>query len=250
MPPAKMTVRPEMRFGRWTVIRQGPAAKAGHPQWECQCVCGTVRDVRQSEIVSGRSQSCGCLASELSSQRLTAHGMYGTPEYQSWSAMKKRCQNPNDQAYHHYGGRGISVCDKWQTFEGFYEDMGNRPTSDHSLDRVDNDGDYDPSNVRWATTQEQSWNRRTCTMIAFAGMSRSVSEWCHLLGVNYGRTLNRLRRGTSFVDAVTYRKLPTRVRTMPCRKCGEMFTRPIPAQLCLRCAGRNITLNLNTVTPK
>lgn len=148
------------RFGRWLVMEQGPKQK-DRTTWLCQCDCGIVRVVRYSSLRRGDSVSCGCFAEELKVKHgKDSPGIY-SPEYYTWSAMIQRCTNPKTTGYHNYGGRGISVCQEWKdSFMAFFKHMGNRPTPQHSIDRINNDGNYEPQNVQWATRREQNLNTR------------------------------------------------------------------------------------------
>lgn len=143
-------------FGSWTVIKRVYPNKNNDSAWECSCACGRVRVIARGSLVKGRSKSCGC-----SSVRPAKHGMHNTPEYFAWQQLKKRCLNEQDKDYPEYGGRGIRVCNEWvSSFQSFFADMGPRPSSIHSIDRIDVDGDYEPSNCRWATAKQQMNNRR------------------------------------------------------------------------------------------
>lgn len=124
--------------------------------WLCRCSCGSKKFVRAGHLVRWRVLSCGCWRI----QSRFKHGKHGTPEYYIWNAMKQRCSNPKDKAYRNYGGRGISVCDKWLKFEGFIEDMGNRPHKALTIERVNNDLGYCPENCKWDTRTAQNLNRR------------------------------------------------------------------------------------------
>lgn len=134
------------------------------------------------------------------------HGYFGTPTYESWCAMKKRCLNPRHPAFARYAGRGISICDRWMAFENFLADMGERPAGT-SLDRIDNSGGYEPGNCRWATRSEQNRNTRTARVITYRGETRPLVEWASVLGVPYQRTLDRLRSGWPFERAIDPRPL-------------------------------------------
>lgn len=146
--------------GRLTVIREAGRSSNGSKLWECSCTCGNTKTVISSSLNSGLVQSCGCLLSEVQGKQTIKHGRTKTREYRSWLAMRQRCYYPNHQYYHLYGGRGISVCDRWKdSFENFYEDMGTCPKG-FSLDRVDVEGDYTPDNCKWSSNSEQGYNTR------------------------------------------------------------------------------------------
>jgi hypothetical protein len=155
-------INPDKEYGFWTPVSK--VEKRGREKWKCRCRCGIEREVFAFSLINGRSESCGCLKREKLAARETTHGLTGIPEYWIWAAMKYRCKSPRATHWEHYGGRGISVCERWLKFENFYADMGPRPSSDHSIDRIDNDGNYEPGNCRWATQPEQT---RNCSRNAF-----------------------------------------------------------------------------------
>ncbi len=123
------------------------------------------------------------------------HGMRHSPEYRSWVHMKDRCLRPTDKSYLRYGSRGIKICDKWlNSFTAFYNDMGNKPSAGHSLDRIDNDGNYEPGNCRWSTSKEQANNRRSNRPVTYNGETRSAKEWANSTGIDYNTLRQRLFR--------------------------------------------------------
>lgn len=189
------------RFGRWVVVAVSPSKTSrGGARLQCRCDCGTVRDVTCGTLKNGTSRSCGCLKNELTSIRSrplhTTHGMCDSPEWTSWQAMIQRCRNPKNPKFPRYGGRGITVCERWaESFEAFYEDMGLRPDGT-TLDRYpDNNGNYEPGNCRWATPSQQARNRRTSRLLEHDGHTRSLAEWSEIKGLEQDLVWNRLRSG-------------------------------------------------------
>lgn len=162
------------RFGRLLVIDRNVGRSSRRPHWNCICDCGGQSVTSGKNLRRGIAKSCGCINRE--GVRRT-HEMTGTPEYVSWMHMKARCENPKNKAYPRYGGRGIAVCERWQTFEHFFADMGRRPSPAHTLDRIENDGDYRPGNCRWATRKVQNRNRSSNRRVEFNGVSKTFSEW-------------------------------------------------------------------------
>lgn len=182
-----------VKFGKLTVVSLNSKSPV---KWNCKCDCGKAVTVSYSHISSGHTKSCGCIRS-----RPKTHGLAKTPEYRIWNSMGQRCMNKNQISYKHYGGRGISVCERWAIFENFIADMGSRPTSDHQIDRINNDGDYEPANCRWATQIENARNKRTTLWVEKDGKRMTVVEWAEKLNIPAKRIYNRLSSGMS-VDRV------------------------------------------------
>lgn len=201
------------RFGRLMVVADAGTSTHGKSLWSCACDCGGAITVAAPRLMNGYTGSCGCLRVEaaraLSKRpRRTAikHGRShdGTPEYITWKSMRIRCSpsaSKSDAAL--YYGRGIRVCERWSSFECFFADMGPKPSSLHSIDRIDNDGNYEPSNCRWATPQEQRENSRATRPITIDGVTQSLTQWSRATGVGANTIRERLRRGWSPRDAVS-----------------------------------------------
>lgn len=150
------------KYGRLTLLKEiEPLYNKKVRRFICLCDCGNEKVVMLSNLKNGSTNSCGCLNKEKVSVRSKTHGDSGSPEHRTWKLMKRRCDYPKGNRWIHYGGRGIKVCDRWlNSYENFLNDMGRKPTPKHSIDRINPDGNYEPSNCRWATAKEQSKNQR------------------------------------------------------------------------------------------
>ncbi len=138
------------------------------------------------------------MANKGTASNLFKHGMSRSPEHRTWCKMIERCYNPNHEHYAYYGGRGITICDRWRhSFLNFYSDMGPRPSSKHSIERINNAGGYEPNNCKWATNLEQSNNKRNTFTVTYLSETKGISEWCRLLGLSYAATKKRILRGWS-----------------------------------------------------
>jgi Fic family protein len=148
-----------------------------------------------SSLVSGNTQSCGCYGKSLKRPGNVKHLNSKTKEYNTWAALKDRCYNSKNKAFKRYGGRGIIVCDRWlESFANFLEDMGRKPTPKHSIDRIDNDGNYEPSNCRWATQDEQTNNTSRNVFFSYQGETKSLKEWSKLTSTEYSTLRIRIKK--------------------------------------------------------
>lgn len=179
-----------LRFDRLIVISEAKKIAPKKTRWNCLCDCGNYKEVDARHLISCKIRSCGCFRSENSSKANLTHGFTTNynqpPEYRAWRAMKTRCYSKNNKDYKNWGGRGIKVCDRWlNSFEFFLEDMGERPTKSHSLDRYPNiNGDYEPSNCRWATTKQQSRGTRKNKWYEYNGVKMILADWAAYFNVN------------------------------------------------------------------
>lgn len=164
----------------------------GH-KWRCVCDCGCISYVRASSLRRGSTKSCGCLRHELEKTAAITHGQSKTKTYKAWTVMRERCCNPRMAFYKNYGGRGITICDRWNSFMLFLEDMKEAPEGG-TLERKDNNGNYCPENCRWATRKEQAHNRRVTKLVTFRGETKVLSVWAQQLQIKPGTLHSRLLR--------------------------------------------------------
>jgi hypothetical protein len=193
------------RYGRLTVIEEAPGVGTG-PSSSCRCACGAIVTVLNNFLVWGRTLSCGCLKREATvrmGERNRTHGRTGSAEYRAWRGLRDRCTKPRVKNYKDYGGRGITVCPEWSSFERFYADMGPRPSPRHSLDRIDNDGPYSAENCRWAMPVEQLRNRRTTRRLTYRGQTMTIAAWAGVVGLPWRVIADRVRLGWPLERALT-----------------------------------------------
>ena len=183
------------RFGRLIVVEKAGPNTHRKMRWLCRCDCGNQLIVLGDSLRNGRIQSCGCLQKELTSKRFSTHNKSEERIYRIWKTMKNRCNNPNYKWYVNYGGRGIKVCDEWQKFESFYEwSMVSGYTETLTLDRINFNGNYEPSNCRWVDMVTQNNNKRTNHRITFNNETHTMKEWSRILGIKYSVLENRLNK--------------------------------------------------------
>lgn len=190
------------KFGRLTILklisRESPHGKS---VYQCLCTCGEIKEVRLGSLLNKSTSSCGCLFKEHMINRNTKHGlMYEHKRtYRTWKDMRQRCNNKNCKDYPNYGGRGIKVCERWNDFKNFYDDMGERPNG-MTIDRIDVNGDYEPFNCRWATSKEQARNKRNNHIME---NGKTIAENCEIFGVDCKVASYRIKSGYSFNDSMS-----------------------------------------------
>lgn len=163
--------------------------------WEVKCDCGNTVFTTTRQLKSGYVYSCGCKPKPRKARSIKTHGKSKTTEFGIWKAMRLRCQNPNHSAWRYYGGRGISVCDKWKNFSSFYEDMGPRPSMNHTLDRINVNGNYEPLNCRWATKAQQDSNKRSNRYLQIGGVRLTVTQAGRVFNIPWHRIRSRSASG-------------------------------------------------------
>lgn len=203
--PVPDTVRKDLTgrvFGMLTVVGYVGQDRQKMSLWLCQCACGASTVVRGPSLLrkTDPTKSCGC----LSRAAAKTHGATKTPEYGVWRNMYQRCTNPNNPQYRNYGGRGIRVCARWrESFDNFLADMGARPSPQHSIDRIDTNGNYTPENCRWATPVQQSNNKNDNRLITYQGQTHTLAEWSRLIGMSKKGLSWRLNNGWTVEDALS-----------------------------------------------
>lgn len=198
------------KFGRLTAV-SATLGSDGRKDWFCRCDCGGEKTVPSIRLRTGKTQSCGCLRAEVArataDARSVAEARRKDPLYHRWASMIQRCHNPANPSFKNYGARGIFVCDRWrEDFGNFFADMGAPPSGQHTIERIDNDGAYEPENCRWALRADQLRNQRRSIVIEIAGRSLPAKDWAAELGISYQAITKRYRQGgtaaaTEFVRA-------------------------------------------------
>lgn len=187
------------KFGRLTAIssysKKSSSGKL-RTYWVCQCDCGNTKHISADNLrKKDRVPSCGCFKSEFFSNNNSTHRLSGTRTYRSWSSARQRCTNPNDNNYAHYGARNITVCERWNSFEVFLNDMGEPPTLNHTIERIDVNGNYEPGNCKWATPKEQARNRTNTNLIEYNGKKMILTDWSKHLGIRLITLRKRINAG-------------------------------------------------------
>jgi hypothetical protein len=198
------------RFGRLVAIEFAGLDNHGKAKWRCRCDCGSSCVVSRGNLLSGATQSCGCLQRERRGVKgkNAKHGGYGTRLYSAWHGIRARCNNPNNHGYSHYGGRGVKICKEWDDFalfrawalENGYDETA--PFGKCTLDRIDPNGDYCPENCRWVSAKEQANNRRNNRIVTYEGEKYTLSALCEKTGIPWSLMWDRLDRGMSVEEAV------------------------------------------------
>lgn len=191
------------RFGRW-LVQCRVASPHGRPGafYQCLCDCGTARVVVGYSMTYGDSTSCGCYLREMVGKMFTKHGKTNSPEWKTWAAMIARCTQPSMETYQFYGGKGISVCERWKEFANFLADMGSKPKG-LSLDRIDSAGNYEPGNCKWSTAAEQAINKSNNIWVEIDGRKQVMTHWAKELGIKRTTVIMRIKRGWDPVRALT-----------------------------------------------
>lgn len=192
------------KFGFLTAVSQAERANRKVPLWNCLCSCGKPSVVAGKHLRGLKIISCGCFRKDVTSVLATTHGRTDTPEYKVWCGMKRRCTNMHDKSYPRYGGAGIQVCPQWlHSFDTFLADMGERPSDDHSIDRIDGARGYEAKNCRWVLDVTQNRNRRSNVFLTFEGRTMVIADWSVRTGIADATLRARLRYGWSVERVLT-----------------------------------------------
>ena len=191
------------KFNKFTILEFNGKHKSGHLTALCKCDCGNIRTISLSDLKLNRSKSCGCIRKEAKQLFKKDHGMTNTKEFKTWAGIKIRCYNKNYKSYNYYGGKGVTMCNRWlNSFRNFLEDMGFAPTNKHSIDRIDSNGNYEPNNCKWSTLIEQANNKSNNKFYEYNGEIKSVPYFSRKYNIPMGRLYERLKAGYSIKDAI------------------------------------------------
>ena len=191
------------RFSRLIVLSESNIKQHGLISYQCLCDCGNISVIAKKYLLSGNTRSCGCLRKEIETTVNIKHGLSYSRTYNIWKSIKHRCFNENCEFYRIYGARGITICDKWKdSFESFYADMGECPP-EFSIERINNDGNYEPSNCKWASAFEQSRNKSTNVYIEYNGERKIIADWSLSTGLGRDVITSRIKRNWTIEDALT-----------------------------------------------
>lgn len=200
------------RFGRLIVIKRADNSKDNRAKWLCKCDCGNEKNIVGKSLRKMKTQSCGCLQKEQAKMVNTKHGMRYTKLNKTWNSMKQRCNNSNCKQYKNYGGRGIKVCDEWldkeNGFINFYDwSMNNGYQDNLTIDRIDVNGNYEPSNCRWANMKQQSNNRRDNHNITYNNETHTIAEWSEILNINRYTLYYRINKSNMSIEEALTKKV-------------------------------------------
>ena len=202
----QMTDLTGRRYGRYTVVKYAGRDKRNAPMWMCQCDCGNIKNVLGSSLTRGQTKSCGCYNKDRVKETHTKHGQYKTRIYSIYAGMIKRCRTKTIKSYKDYGGRGIKVCDEWLGKDGFINfynwSMANGYSDNLSIDRINNDGNYEPSNCRWTDAKTQGNNTRWNRNITIDGETHTLSQWAEISNVSRDLIRDRIKRGWDVKEAI------------------------------------------------
>lgn len=196
-----------IKYGRLTIVEEKEKyiSPKGYPQRRvlCKCECGNTHICTLNNLKNGSTKSCGCYQKELASRTKSTHGMSGSRPHSIWNQMIMRCHNPKSRGFKNYGAKGITVCEKWKTFEGFWEDMSNGYKDNLTIDRINNSKGYSKSNCKWSTPREQQNNRSNNRKFTFDGETLTMMQWARKTGLKRQTIESRLRRGWTVENALT-----------------------------------------------
>jgi hypothetical protein len=195
------------KFGKLLVKKESGRNKKGSVLWECLCDCGNITTVSTGALRSSNTTSCGCFRKENASNIFRKHYLKGTTEYCSWQLMKDRCYNENNKTFKYYGGKGIKVCDEWlNSPKQFVSDMGLKPNREYTIDRINCNGNYEPSNCKWASKSEQSRNRSDSIRFTINNVEKSLHDWADIYNIEARVVYKRIWRGWDIMKALTTKK--------------------------------------------